>query len=51
MLTHDVAKQVGHAMLQWYRNREQDLPLTATEGACLEYALLLCCDDGECEHG
>jgi hypothetical protein len=51
MLTSDVAKQVGRAMLPWYRNRDQDLPLSAAEGACLAYALLLCCDDGECEHG
>ena len=51
MLTVDVAKQVGQAMLQWYRKKPQDSPLTASEGACLAYSLLLCCDDGECEHG
>jgi hypothetical protein len=51
VLTEDVAKQIGRAMLRWYGKRDQDAPLTATEGAWLAYALLLCCHDGECDHG
>lgn len=54
ILTPAVAKEVGRAMLRWYQKKPKNsaaLQFTATEVVCLAYALLLCCDDGECEHG